>query len=299
MPLRITVNRQRTIVPWRPIASWYAGSRPEYHGMADRPTDPLVLHYDGLILDPLMRRWYGSEDFYNVGWWSDAIESQQQASAALIDRLLAGVGDPVAAALDVGCGLGATTARVKRRWPRARVVGINLSPMQLERGRSNAGECEFLQMDATALDFPDGSFDLVTCFEAAFHFDTRAKFLREACRVLRPGGTLAVADILFSATPAAALIAVWKVNDANILADPTAYAAALQAVGFDDVRVEDATDATWRAWLARLNRWLAAEHERGHVPEEKLQSWRRNTPALRDAVTHYVLATCRKPPFNP
>jgi hypothetical protein len=31
------------------------------------------------------------------------------------------------------------------------------------------------------------------------------------------------------------------------------------------------------------------------VSEQKLQSWRRDAPALREAVRHYVLATCRKP----
>ena len=40
-------------------------------------------------------------------------------------------------------------------------------------------------MDATELDFRDNSFDSIICVEAAFHFDTREKFVREAYRVLK------------------------------------------------------------------------------------------------------------------
>jgi ubiquinone/menaquinone biosynthesis C-methylase UbiE len=45
-------------------------------------------------------------------------------------------------------------------------------------------------MDAARLAFADAQFDAVICVEAAFHFDTRAAFLREALRVLKPAGAL-------------------------------------------------------------------------------------------------------------
>ena len=92
--------------------------------MNESADDPQVVFYDSIILSPTMRRWYGDAEYYNVGLWSDSTRTPKEASAALVDRLIARAAEPITAVLDVGCGLGATTARIKRRWPEARVVGV-------------------------------------------------------------------------------------------------------------------------------------------------------------------------------
>lgn len=251
-------------------------------------------HYDRIIFDPLIRAYYGTAPYYNVGLRSNDTQDQAAASTALVDRLLSRVADP-GDVLDAGCGLGATTAQVGLRWPQARITGINLSDRQVEHCRGMVPAATFHVMDATRLGFPDASFDLVVCVEAAFHFDTRIDFLREAWRVLRPGGTLALADILAADGPIARAIMVWDVVEANRVADPAAYVAILESAGFHDCDVEDITAASWLAWCDALERWLVANRDHEAVSAEQLANWQRSIPLLRQAVQHYVAAVARKP----
>ena len=65
----------------------------------------------------------------------------------------------------------------------------------LLRGRG-AASATFVAGDVEALPFGDGAFDLVTCRIAAHHFADVAAAVREVCRVLRPGGSFLLQDIL-------------------------------------------------------------------------------------------------------
>lgn len=100
------------------------------------------------------------------------------------------------AILDVGCTIGHNTLPWKHAYPDADVHAVDVAPSGLVYGAARAvmqgADVHFHQMNAEALDFPDGSFDLVftSMFLHELSAKTRAAFFREAFRLLRPGGLL-------------------------------------------------------------------------------------------------------------
>jgi len=102
-------------------------------------------------------------------------------------------------ALDIGCGPGHTALAFA---PRVReVVAVDLTEDMLTQGRRLAGErgignAVFQRGDVEDLPFPDGSFDLVTSRYSAHHYPHPLVALREVARVLKPGGTLLLVDVV-------------------------------------------------------------------------------------------------------
>jgi len=113
---------------------------------------------------------------------------------------------PGARVLDIATGTGAVLFPLARRvGPEGNIVGIDLSSaMLLEAKRAADEKClaniELCKMDAERLEFPNQSFDAVTCAFALFFFPNMYAALSEMYRVCKPGGCIAIT--LFNKTPA-------------------------------------------------------------------------------------------------
>ncbi|MBE9114851.1 methyltransferase domain-containing protein [Lusitaniella coriacea LEGE 07157] len=102
--------------------------------------------------------------------------------------------------LDLGCGTGSTTLLLKKAFPQAEVIGLDLSPYMLAMAEHKATEAglriEWQHGKAEATGFPNESFDLVTA-SLLFHETPPAisqSILRECFRLLQPGGQVTILD---------------------------------------------------------------------------------------------------------
>jgi microcystin synthetase protein McyJ len=246
----------------------------------------------------------------NNGYWK-AARTYPDACVAMVELLGTRAGlQPGDAVLDVGVGFAEQDFVLLDRFKVSHITGIDITPVHIDKGRERVAKRGLeKQLDvrlgsATAMDFPDASFEKVLALECAFHFDTRDQFLSEAFRVLKPGGTIALADML--PNPGQKLSAInafgrkyGHIPEANYY-DREEYSRRLSAVGFDDVVVESIREDVFPGMAKYARQRVEGNKKMADVVVEVseddraqcrgVEVWERGT-----GLTDYVIASARKP----
>ena len=169
-------------------------------------------------------------------------------------RIALGVGDPVRYAglqpgervLDLGSGGGIDCLLAARRvGPTGDVIGVDFLPEMVDRATAAAASVgatnvRFVRADIEALPLPDGSVDVVVSNGVLNLSPRKVRVFTEAFRVLRPGGRLAIVDLVLEhdlPPEIATHPAAWAGCLSGALSEVALYKG-LRRAGFRDVAIE-------------------------------------------------------------
>jgi ubiquinone/menaquinone biosynthesis C-methylase UbiE len=136
----------------------------------------------------------------HYGYWDDKVKNFPQSLLRMNEVMMEAANiKPSDKVLDAGCGIGGSSIFLAEKMG-CSVTGISLSERQVNKakelaiGKKVEGKVDFRVMNYCATSFPDESFDVVWACESICYADDKEQFIKEAWRLLKPGGRLVVAD---------------------------------------------------------------------------------------------------------
>jgi ubiquinone/menaquinone biosynthesis C-methylase UbiE len=222
---------------------------------------------------------------YNQGYSAAVIASHasrtvDNSAAFLLSHL-----KPHFAILDLGCGPGTITRGFCQYVPNGKVVGIDISEDVILQARSLSSKTEHANLDFVVGDlvprmpFEDASFDVIYTHQCLLHIPNAVHVVREAHRVLKPGGMLAMreADTLFWHPSNPGVDAYNKALGAAVAPGAQGFGAGrrlhvwAKEAGFDPAKMQVGTGGTTYA-APELASWWGGTHI-GRLQGEVGQKW--------------------------
>ena len=159
--------------------------------------------------------------------------------------------------LDVGCGGGKSVQLLARISSNGRVFGIDYSEEMVQLARKinkksvEDGHVEIVYGSVSSLPFTGSMFNLVTVFEAYYFWPSLIDDLKEIKRVLKPGGTLLIANEVYKHEKFDKRNSKWAKWGGKMLHTPEEYRGFLTEAGYFDVAIFDMPEKNWITAIAK------------------------------------------------
>jgi ubiquinone/menaquinone biosynthesis C-methylase UbiE len=258
--------------------------------------------YDQRYHDQNHRAIFANSGYSNYGYWDEKTKDAVHACDTLVDKLIGAFREKAGSVLDVACGCGGSTKRLAQYFAPKDITAINISKYQVQSTQARVPGSRCVQMDAAKLDFESNTFNNILCVEAACCFRTRLRFFKEAYRVLKSGGTIALTDILVD-TPPGKTQHLGEIQDtveiplANRV-NAEVYRDMLEVVGFKDISIAGILDNTVKAFEDYSIGWVTHYfHKLDEITAQKMMMYGRFMTRSKEDETEikdYILVSAHK-----